>query len=143
MCPFWDEIPIGQIGEGELCRLKTLLSIDKSHLTTKPKIVIIEEPETHLSHTKMYELIRKIEDNLEDDNTQLIVTTHNSFVANKLDLSNLILISNDNGIIKTSKLSEENKDMFSFFTKISNYPTLRLILCKSAILVKVQQMRCL
>lgn len=136
LCPFLDEIPIVQMGEGELCILKTLLSIDKSHLTDKPKIVIIEEPETHLSHTKMYELIRKIEENLEEDKTQLIVTTHNSFVANKLDLSNLILISNENGIIKTSKLSEDNREMFSFFTKISNYPTLRLILCMSAILVE-------
>lgn len=136
LCPFLDEIPIGQIGEGELCILKTLLSIDKSHLTDKPKIVIIEEPETHLSHTKMYELIRKIEDNLNDDKTQLIVTTHNSFVANKLDLSNLILISNDNGIINTYQPRKEDKEIFSFFTKISNYPTLRLILCKSAILVE-------
>lgn len=136
LCPFLDEIPIGQIGEGELCILKTLLSIDKSHLMDKPKIVIIEEPETHLSHTKMYELIRKIEDNLNDNKTQLIVTTHNSFVANKLDLSNLILISNDNGIINPYKPHKEDREMFSFFTKISNYPTLRLILCKSAILVE-------
>lgn len=60
LCPFLDEIPVGQIGEGELCILKTLLSIDKSHLTDKPKIIIIEEPETHLSHTKMYELIKKL-----------------------------------------------------------------------------------
>lgn len=136
LCPFWDEIPIGQIGEGELCILKTLLSIDKSHLTDKPKVVIIEEPETHLSHTKMYELIRKIEENLKDDKTQLIVTTHNSFVANKLDLSNLMMISNDNGIINTCKPDKRDNELFNFFTKISNYPTLRLILCKSAILVE-------
>ncbi len=136
LCPFLDEIPIGQIGEGELCILKTLLSIDKSHLTDKPKIVIIEEPETHLSHTKMYELIRKIEENLKEDKTQLIVTTHNSFVANKLDLSNLMMISNDNGIINTCKPDKRDNELFSFFTKISNYPTLRLILCKSAILVE-------
>lgn len=136
LCPFLDEIPIGQIGKGELCILKTLLSIDKCHLTDKPKIVIIEEPETHLSHTKMYELIRKIEDNIEDNKPQLIVTTHNSFVANKLDLSNLILISNEKDIINTYKPNKESREMFSFFTKISNYPTLRLILCKSAILVE-------
>lgn len=136
LCPFLDEIPVGQIGEGELCILKTLLSIDKSHLTDKPKIIIIEEPETHLSHTKMYELIRKIEENIEENKTQLIVTTHNSFIANKLDLSNLIMISNDNGIINTFKPDKKDNGLFSFFTKISNYPTLRLILCKSAILVE-------
>lgn len=84
----------------------------------------------------MYELIRKIEENLKDDKTQLIVTTHNSFVANKLDLSNLMMISNDNGIINTCKPDKRDNELFSFFTKISNYPTLRLILCKSAILVE-------
>lgn len=136
LCPFLEDIPIGQIGEGELCILKTILSIDKLHLTDKPKVIIIEEPETHLSHSKMYELIRKIEDNLEEKKTQLIITTHNSFVANKLDLSNLLLVENNNGMIEARKIAPKDKELYSFFTKISNYPTLRLILCKSAILVE-------
>lgn len=136
LCPFLEDIPIEQIGEGELCMLKTMLSIDKYHLTDKPKIIIIEEPETHLSHTKMYELMKKIEDNLEKDKTQLIVTTHNNFIANKLDLSHLILINSNNGIIETCKINHEDDELSGFFTKISNYPTLRLILCKSAILVE-------
>lgn len=137
LCPFLEDIPIEQIGEGELCILKTILSIDKSHLTDKPKVIIVEEPETHLSHTKMYELMRKIEDNLEKDKTQLIITTHNNFIANKLDLSNLILVNNNNGIVETRKINNrDDKELCGFFTKISNYPTLRLILCKSAILVE-------
>lgn len=133
--PFWEDIPVGQIGEGDLCILKTLLSIDKSHLNDKPKIVIIEEPETHLSHSKMYELILKIEKNIDEEKTQLIITTHNNFIANKLDLSNLLLLNN-NGVIENTKLNQGDKELFKFFTKVTNYPTLRLILCKSAILVE-------
>ena len=34
------------------------------------------------------------------------------------------------------KTIEENSKEAAFFTKVSNYPTLRLILCKSAILVE-------
>lgn len=137
ICPFLENIPIEQIGAGELCILKTMLSIDKKHQTEKQKIIIIEEPESHLSHTKMYELIRKIEENISPEQTQLIITTHNSFIANKLDLSNLILIENENGEIKTRKIDkDESHETLKFFTKVSNYPTLRLLLCKSAILVE-------
>lgn len=136
LCPYWEDIPISQIGEGDLCILKTLLSIDKLHLNDKDKIVIIEEPETHLSHSKMYELIRKIEENVQEGRTQLIITTHNSFVANKLDLSNLLLLDNDKGIMKVKKIDSQEKELYRFFTKISNYPTLRLVLCKSALLVE-------
>lgn len=84
----------------------------------------------------MYELISKIEENINAQNTQLIITTHNNFIANKLDLANLILIENENGEIKTQKIQNDDKDKFKFFTKVSNYPTLRLILCNSAILVE-------
>lgn len=139
ICPFLDGIPVDQIGSGELCILKTLLSINKEPKNgknkTKAKVVIIEEPESHLSHTKMYELISKIEDNI-DEGTQLIMTTHNSFIANKLDLSNLILVENEGYIVKTQKINKDIKSVLKFFTKVSNYPTLRLILCKSAILVE-------
>ncbi len=136
LCAFIEDIPMSQIGQGDLCILKTMLSIAKTLSTPKDKVIIIEEPETHLSHTKMYELIRKIEDNLDKTKTQLIITTHNSFVANKLGLSNLLLIENNNGFIELRKMQEENTKLYSFFTKVSNYPTLRLILCKSAVLVE-------
>ena len=46
------------------------------------------------------------------------------------------MINNNNGIIETCKINHEDEELSGFFTKISNYPTLRLILCKSAILVE-------
>lgn len=137
LCPFLDGIPVEQIGAGELCMLKTLLSIGKANNSDKQKIIIVEEPETHLSHTKMYELISQIEKNISDAKTQLIISTHNNFIANKLDLENLILINNTEGKINPQQIKKEcSKPMLKFFTKISNYPTLRLVLCEKAILVE-------
>lgn len=49
ICPLVKDIPVEQIGAGDLCILKTILSLDKSNQTDKPKIIIIEEPESHLS----------------------------------------------------------------------------------------------
>lgn len=133
--PYLDKVPVTQIGAGDLCVLKMLLAIDRTHASDKPKIIIIEEPESHLSHTKMYELLNEINKNVNPEDTQLIVTTHNNFVANKLNLDKLILITNDNGQLTTAKF-EGNKYLTSFFTKVSNYPTLRLILSQTAILVE-------
>jgi len=111
-----------------------MLSLERNGDINKKKVVIIEEPESHLSHTKMYELLNKIKNTIDND-TQLIITTHNNFIANKLNLKNLLLISNNNYKVSCKSI-EENSNEAAFFTKISNYPTLRLILCKSAILVE-------
>lgn len=135
ICPLVKDIPVEQIGAGDLCILKTILSLDKSNQTDKPKIIIIEEPESHLSHTKMYELLRQIEEKTNSGDTQIIITTHNNFIANKLNLDKLILINNDDSFhIEVQTFND--KKTAAYFTKVSNYPTLRLILCKTAILVE-------
>lgn len=123
MCPIMEDIPISQIGLGDQCILKTLLSIEEEN--KKDTIIIIEEPESHLSHTKMYELLKYLSDR---QNGQLFVTAHNSFVANKLELDNLILISSNDGVITQSGINTEKLDIdiFKYFFKTCNYPTLRL-----------------
>lgn len=37
-------------------------------------------------------MLNDIERLLDESNTQVLITTHSSFVANKLDLSNLIML---------------------------------------------------
>ncbi len=61
---------------------------------------------------------------------QIILSTHSSFVSNKLGLDNLILL-NKQKTVKFDHLSSKD-----FFEKVSGYDTLRLILCKKAILVE-------
>ena len=135
MCPFVDEIPVSQTGSGEICHLKTLLALSNGEKHTRPKVVIIEEPETHLSHTKMYEMLNDIEGLLNESNTQVLITTHSSFVANKLDLSNLIMLERK-GYALTGNTLDKNNPCYKFFSKVCHYPTLRLILSKAVILVE-------
>lgn len=59
-------------------------------------------------------------------------TWHSSFVANKLGLENLILLSGDN----CCSMQSLKKETFEFFKKVAGYDTLRLILCKKSILVE-------
>ena len=89
LCPVLKDIPFSQIGLGDQCIVNTLLSLDSSNkIERKEKLLIVEEPESHLSHTKMYELLNC----LDDFKGQIFITTHSSYVANKLSLSNLLVL---------------------------------------------------
>jgi putative ATP-dependent endonuclease of the OLD family len=93
-------------------------------------LILLEEPENHLSHSKLYQLIKNIESKCTDK--QIIISTHSSFVANKLGLDKLIILNDK----KTIRLNSLNNSTQEFFRKIPGYDTLRLILCKKAILVE-------
>lgn len=124
-----DDVPFNYIGKGEQSIVKTNLAL--SHNKAKESnVILIEEPENNLSHTKLNLLIKTIKDNCASK--QIIITTHSSFVANKLGLSDLIFLSNR----KTTKLASLTSGTKEFFEKIAGYDTLRMVLCKKAILVE-------
>lgn len=124
-----DDVPFNYIGKGEQSIVKTNLAL--SHNKAKESnVILIEEPENNLSHTKLNLLIKTIKDNCEGK--QIIITTHSSFVANKLGLGDLIFLSNR----KTTKLASLTPGTKEFFEKIAGYDTLRMVLCKKAILVE-------
>lgn len=125
---YFDKVPFNLLGKGEQSILKTKLAL--SHRKAEEaNILLIEEPENHLSHSNLNTLLKSLSDN---NNKQVIITTHSSFVANKLGLKDLILLHD----LKTAKLSDLNDDTYKFFKKLSGYETLRLLLSKQAILVE-------
>lgn len=122
-----DEIPFHYIGKGEQCIIKTELALAKK-TAKNAGIILLEEPENHLSHTRLNNLIGCIAEQY--SNKQFLISTHSSFVANKLGLENLSLLDN----LKISMFSDLSSNTYDFFKKIAGYDTLRLILCKKAIL---------
>jgi putative ATP-dependent endonuclease of OLD family len=126
---YLDNVPFHQIGKGEQCIVKTRLALENKK-SKEAKIILLEEPENHLSHSKLNQLIYDIKENYKDK--QIIISTHNSFVANKLGIENLILLNNQ----ETTRFIDLTPGTKSFFEKIPGYDTLRLILCKKAILVE-------
>lgn len=122
-----DGVPFGFIGKGAQCIVKTELALSHKK-AQEANIILLEEPESHLSHTTLNQLISAIEAKYTEK--QIIISTHNSFVANKLGLDNLILINKQHTTRFPNLKSNE------FFQKIAGYDTLRLILCKKAILVE-------
>jgi len=126
---YLDSVPFHQIGKGEQCIIKTKLALGYKK-AKKANVILIEEPENHLSYSKLNQLIRDIKDTNVDK--QILISTHSSFVANKLWLSFLILLNNQ----LSTRLNELPSKTQRFFEKLSGYDTLRLLLCKKAILVE-------
>lgn len=126
---YFEGIPFHYIGKGEQCLVKTKLAL--GHKKAKEaNLILLEEPENHLSYSKLSQLISDIKN--DNGEKQILISTHSSFVANKLGLEHLILLNDK----KTVKLNELSSDTYEFFEKLSGYDTLRLILCKKAILVE-------
>jgi putative ATP-dependent endonuclease of OLD family len=126
---YLDEVPFHQIGKGEQCIVKTNLALAHKK-SEEANVILLEEPENHLSHTKLNEFLRKVSASCEKK--QIIISTHSNYVANKLGLENLILLNNQ----QTSKLSELRPDTQDFFKKLPGFETLRMVLSKKTILVE-------
>jgi predicted ATP-dependent endonuclease of OLD family len=97
----------------------------------KSRVLLIEEPENHLSHSNLNMLMDDIQKDCGD--RQVIVTTHSAFVLNKLGIDNLRLLSHNGQILALTELKADTKD---YFMKLPGYDTLRLILSKRSILVE-------
>lgn len=124
-----NDIPFSYIGKGSQCILKTELSLrSKEH--ENAGVVLIEEPESHLSHSNLQKLVAHIEH--QSLGKQIIISTHSSYVTNRLGLRRVIMIANK----KQSCLKDLSGDTANFFKKLSGYDTLRFILCEKAFLVE-------
>lgn len=106
---YFDDIPFHQIGEGEQCIVKTNLALSNIR-TDISNLILLEEPENHLSHVNLNILLKNIVET--HQKKQLIITTHSSFVANKLELTQLLFI-NDKKILEFEDLTEDTQNYFS------------------------------
>jgi len=87
--------PFSYIGKGTQSAIKIELSLT-SGKADKSSIILIEEPENHLTYSKMNKVINEI--TKYNNEKQIFITTHSSFVANKLNIKNLILLSDNKNI---------------------------------------------
>ncbi|MDW3218628.1 MAG: AAA family ATPase [Acidimicrobiales bacterium] len=124
-----DSLPFQYIGKGDQNAVKTLLAIGR-HAEDK-QIVMIEEPETHLSFAKLRALLPRIAAQCEGK--QVIIATHSAYVLNKLGLDGAILLGPTGAATRVTDLSVET---VSFFKRLPGHDTLRLVLADGAILVE-------
>lgn len=121
-------VPLPLAGQGNQAVAKTLLAMGRNADTTG--LVFIEEPENHLSHTTMRRLISHIEESA--SGRQVFITTHSSYVLNRLGLNQLILLGNGN----SAQFDDLQEDTVRYFKKLSGFDTLRLILAELIVIVE-------
>ncbi len=123
-----NDIPFDNVGKGEQCRVQMKLAIEAAG---DSNVLLIEEPENHLSHSNMSRLIGEITQ--KKDERQIVIATHSNFVLNKLGINNLKLLSSNANPMSLADLLPDTKD---YFMKLPGYNTLRLILSSKTILVE-------
>ena len=123
-----DDLPFDFAGKGEQCRVQMRLAIAGAQ---KSRVLLIEEPENHLSHSNLNMLMDDIQKDSGD--RQVILTTHSAFVLNKLGIDKLRLLSHESKVASLTELIPATTD---YFMKLPGYDTLRLILARRSILVE-------
>lgn len=121
-------LPLSLAGRGMQVEARTRLALKKSEAK---KVLLMEEPENHLSHTSLMRLMGIIEKHL--SGRQLFVTTHSAFVLNRLGLDKLALLARGNSPISIRCLSP---DTVAYFHKQSGTDTLRIVLGRKVVLVE-------
>ena len=123
------DIEIDNKGKGRQCFIKTDFALQKNE--NELDVILLEEPENHLSHINMKKLIQKIDGS---ENKQLFITTHSNLISTRLNLKKSVLLnSNSQSPILLDRLPD---DTAKFFMKAPDNNILEYILSKKVILVE-------
>jgi putative ATP-dependent endonuclease of the OLD family len=126
-----NDINIENKGKGRQCFIKTEFALKKKIKNRDLDVVLIEEPENHLSHINMRRLIRRIS---ESEDRQLFVATHSDMISSRLDLRKSILLNSNSS--KPVLLKNLPDSTAKFFIKAPDNNVLEFILSKKVILVE-------
>ncbi|QSR09940.1 MULTISPECIES: ATP-dependent endonuclease [Lactococcus] len=119
-------ITLQQKGKGMENIIKTRQALKNS----QSKLLLIEEPENHLSPMNLRKLISDISQ--ENGDSQIIIATHESLIVNRLGLDNLIWIQGS----KPSTFNNLKSETIAYFKKIDHTNILQFILANKVILVE-------
>lgn len=122
-----DAVPFHMIGKGEQSKVQIKLAL---HNKSKDiDLIMMEEPENHLSHIELSRLIQDIE--AQRNSKQLFLTTHSSYVLNKLSINNICLLHDS-----YKRLHQLDKEVVKTLKRLPGYDTLRVALSKKVVLVE-------
>lgn len=120
-----DGVSIQNKGKGKENLIKTEIALE-----VESDLILLEEPENHLSYINTRKLIQDIQNMCGD--AQMIITTHNPLIVSRLDLRNTIWINKG----KCHSLSSVSDETAEYFMKTDNMQLLNFILAQKVILVE-------
>ncbi|MCY7778425.1 AAA family ATPase [Bacillus haynesii] len=122
---FESGISIQDMGKGRENIVRTEMAVNNNVFD----LVLIDEPESHLSYTNTRKLIDMIRNVTQG---QVVIASHSSLVVNKLNLQNTIILSEQ----KSHSLTDLSTETAKYFEKIDNLDVLRFILAEKVLLVE-------
>jgi len=127
--PHVDDVPFAMSGQGQQAAVKIALAMSRQ--SNRANFVMVEEPENHLSHTSLTSLLSRMA-SLAGEQQQIFVTTHSSFVLNRLGLDSLLLVGPEGAL----RIPDLDPETVSYFRKLPGYDTLRMALARKVVLVE-------
>ncbi|MBE0392185.1 ATP-dependent endonuclease [Flavobacterium sp. PL002] len=124
-----NKINIENKGKGIQCFIKTKFALNRSTKTIE--VVLLEEPENHLSHLNMKKMIELIS---AASNKQVFISTHSNSISARLDLRKSILLNSNSNI--PIMLKNIDDTTAKFFIKAPDKNLLDFVLSKKVILVE-------
>lgn len=122
-----DDVAFPMVGKGEQSQIQIKLAIQNKAKSVN--FILIEEPENHVSHMNLTRLINYIEKHR--NGLQVFISTHSSYVLNKLSISKLCLVGVD-----YIRLKDITPSIALKIKRLPGYDTLRAVLANKVILVE-------
>ena len=123
-----NDIDIEDLGMGMQCFIRTTFALSKK---TNIDVVLLEEPENHLSQSNMKKLIDEISS---VSKSQVFVATHSSYICSRLNLQKAIFFGAPSE--PPVRLSDVSEGTAKFFMKAPNNSLLEFIQAERSILVE-------
>lgn len=123
--------PLELRGKGRQCQVKTAFALQRGTSRTPLHVLLLEEPENHLSHGGTRQLIATLNHSTD---RQVIVATHSSFLCTRLDLRKARMLSAGSAVV--ASFAELTDDTAAFFMKAPDNNVLELALSRRVILVE-------
>lgn len=114
-------------GSGMESLIKTEIALEKANGLD---VILMEEPENHLSFTTLRKMLNDI--SIKQNESQIIIATHNNMIASRLNLNNVLWITES----EVKSLSDVDKNVAKFFTKADDNAFLQLLLSDKVFLVE-------
>ncbi|MDV8952516.1 ATP-dependent nuclease [Leuconostoc falkenbergense] len=111
---------------------ENIIKTDLSMSSKQSKLVLLEEPENHLSFDLARQQIEKIE-GANEEKRQVIVSTHSPLLASKLGVNQLKWLNSEKKLVSFLDISNPTRD---FFLKADNIDVLQVILAHKVVLVE-------
>lgn len=122
-----DSIALENRGSGMESLIKTQIALNRANGLD---VILMEEPENHLSFSTLRKMLQQISD--QQDNSQIIVATHSNMIASRLNLKNVLWITE----CRAKSLIGVKSDVAEFFVRAADNAFLQLLLSKKVFLVE-------